>query len=312
MAALLACLASLTLLVPSALADGLPTPDPPAASDPSAVLPTDSAAPEPPAAEPAPEPPATHPAHPVHPADPTPVVEPPPVVEPVVGPPAVQPPVDPGVPDLPDPVATIEIPATTDDPGEPATAAPVDARPTSGSPADVASVPSQPDPVASEPTPPHESPAPAPDPVAVVIPAPDALAPASWRWPSLATPAQGAAAVAQTGSFLSSAPPVMAVPSTLPGDDGASSGHRGGVRHAPPAVRNQPAPWSPDAPDSPVSAGATPPAGAGGGLGGWALACLLFVLLALAAPRRVLPRPALSPVLTLRPAYAPARAPPAS
>jgi hypothetical protein len=77
-------------------------------------------------------------------------------------------------------------------------------------------------------------------------------------------------------------------------------------------VRTQPAPWSPSAPDSPFSATATPPAGAAGGLGGWALACLLFVLLALAAPRRVLPRPALSPVLTLWPAHAPARAPPAS
>jgi hypothetical protein len=295
MAALLACLASLTLLAPSALADDLPASDPPAASDPAAVLPADDPAPESPAAaEPAPEPPATQPVNPA------------PVVEPVMGPPAVQLPVDPGLQDLPDPVATIGIPATTDDPGT------VDARPANGSPADVASAPSQLDPVASEPTPPHESPTAAPDPVAVVIPEPDALAPASWRWPSLASPSPGSAPVALTGSFLSGAPPVMAVPSTLPGDDGATAAHRDGARHAPPAVRSQPAPWSPDTPGSPISARATPPPGAGGGLGGWALACLLFVLLALAAPRWVLPRPALSPVLTLRPAYAPARAPPAS
>ena len=147
----------------------------------------------------------------------------------------------------------------------------------------------------------------------MVIPAPNALAPASWRWPSPATPGSpGAEPAALTDSFLSSAPPVMVVASTLPGDGGATSGHRGATRHAPPAVRSLPAPWSPSAPDSPFSATATPPAGAAGGLGGWALACLLFVLLALAAPRRVLPRPALSPVLTLWPAHAPARAPPAS
>jgi hypothetical protein len=304
MAALLACLASLTLFASSALADDLPGSDSPAASDPAAVLPASDPAPEPPAvAEPAPEPPAIHPAHPPHPVDPAPVVDPPTVVEPVIGPPTVQLPIDPGVPDLPDPVATIDIPATSDDSGEPTAAAPVDARPS------LVSTPVQPDPVAAPPTPPHESPADL-DPVAIVIPEPDALAPASWRWPSLADPSPGAAPVALTGAFLSGAPPVMAVPSALPGDDGATGGHRGGARHAPPAA--QPAPWSPDAPRSPVSAGATPPAGAAGGLGGWALACLLFVLLALAAPRRVLPRPALSPVLTLRPACAPARAPPAS
>ena len=296
MAALLACLASLTLLATSALAD-MPASDPPAASDPAAVPPADDPAPEPPAAaEPAPGPPATHPVHPVHPA---------PVVEPVMGPPVVQLPVDPGVPELPDPVATIDIQATSGEAGT------VDAKPSNGSPAVVASAPAQLDPVASEPTPSHEGLTAAPDP-AVVIPEPDAVAPASWRWPSLASPSAGSVPVALTDSFLSGAPPVMAVPSTLPGDDGATAGRREGARRAPPAVRSQPAPWSPDAPGPPFSAGATPPAGTAGGLGGWALACLLFVLLAFAAPRWGLPRPALSPVVTLRPAYTPARAPPAS
>jgi hypothetical protein len=302
MAALLACLASLTLLAPSALADDLPGSDPTVATDPAAAPPPSDPAPEPPAAgDPAPGLPATHPTHPTHPVNPAPVVNPPPVVDP--------PPVD-SIPNLPDPVATIEIPSTADDPGEPAAAAPVDTRP-HGSPADVAYAPSQPEPVAAEPTPPHEA---AAEPVAVVIPAPNALAPASWRWPSPATAGSpGAVSAARTGSFLSSAPPVMVVASTLPGDGGATSGHRHGARHAPPAVRTLPAPWSPSAPDSPFSATATPPAGAAGGrLGGWALACLLFVLLALAAPRRVLPRPPLSPVLTRWPAHAPARAPPAS
>ena len=312
MAALLACLASLTLLAPSALADDLPASDPPAATDPAAAPPAADPSPEPPAAgEPAPGAPATHPVHPTHPVDPAPVVDPPPIVDPVVGPPAVQLPVDP-VPNLPDPVATIDIPSTADEPGGPVAGAAGDTRPTHGSPADVAYAPSQPEPVASDPTSPQETPAAAPEPVAVVIPAPDALAPASWRWPRLATPGSPSAApAALTGSFLSGAPAVM-VPSTLPGDGGATAGHRGATRHAPPSARSQPAPWSPSAPGSPFSASATPPAGAAGGLGGWALACLLFVLLALAAPRRVLPRPALSPVLTLRPAHAPARAPPAS
>ncbi len=302
LAALLACLASLTLLAPSALADDLPASDPPVATDPAAPPPSDPA-PEPPAAaDPTPGPPATHPTHPVH---PSPEGDPPPVV----GPPGLQPPAD-STPNLPDPVATIEIPSTADDP---AAAVPVDTRPTHGSPADVAYAPSQPEPLASEPTSPHETPAAAPKPVAVVIPAPNALAPASWRWPSPATPGSPAAApAALTGSFLSSAPPVMVVASTASGDRGATSGHRSGARHAPAAVRTQPAPWSPSAPDSPYSATATPPAGAAGGLGGWTLACLLFVLLALAAPRRVLPRPAMSPVLILWPARAPARAPPAS
>ncbi len=297
MAAVLACLASLTLLASSALADDLPASDPRAASDPAAVPPADDPAPKPPAApKPAPGPPATHPVHPVHPA---------PVVEPVMGPPVVQLPVDPGVPELPDPGATSDIQATTGD------AATVDAKPSNGSPAVVASAPAQLDPVASEPTPRHESPTAAPDP-AVVIPQPHALVPASWRWPSLASPSAGSVPVALTGTFLSGGPPVMAVPSTLSGDDGATAGQREGARHAPPAVRSQPAPWSPDAPGPPFSAGATPPASAAGGLGGWALACFLLVLLALAAPRWGLPRPALSPVVTLRPAYAPARAPPAS
>ena len=306
-AALLACLACLTLLASSALAEDLPATDPPAATDPAAVLPAEDPAPPPPAAaEPAPEPPAGHPEHPEHPVNPA------PVVDPVIGSPPVQVPVDLGIRDLPGPVATIDLPATTDDPGGPATASPVEARPANGSPPDVALAPSQPDPAPSGGTPPLERRAAAPDPVAVVIPGPGALAPAAWRWPSLAGPSPGAAPVALAGLFLSSAPPVIGVPSTLPGDGGAGAGHRSATRHAPPAARNQPVPWRPDAPGSPVSAGATPPAGAPGGFGGWALACLLFVLLALAAPRRVLPRPALSPVLTLRPACAPARAPPAS
>ena len=312
LAALLACLASLTLLAPSALADDLPASDPPAATDPAAA---------PPPGDPAPEPPAA--------ADPAPVLRPPTrrirrirstrrrwaIPRPSSS-----------------PSSTRRAPAPRRFHPEPAGPGrddrdPVDRRRSGraggGRAGRYEADPRlagrrrlralQPEPVASEPTPPREAPAAAPEPVAVVIPAPNALAPASWRWPSPATPGSpGAAPAALTGSFLSSAPPVMVVASTLPGDGGATSGHRGGARHAPPAVRTQPAPWSPSAPDSPFSATATPPAGAAGGLGGWALACLLFVLLALAAPRRVLPRPALSPVLTLWPAHAPARAPPAS
>jgi hypothetical protein len=216
------------------------------------------------------------------------------------------------VPDLLDPVAITDDPATGNGPG-----APVDPRPArGGSPADVpgvAGAPSQAVPAASTPAPPTADRGAAPDPVAVVIPEPDALAPASWRWPSpTSAGSPGAAPVGLTTPFLSTAPPAMSVPSTLPGDGGATAGRGGGARHAPPAVRSQPEPWSPAAPGSPFSAGAASPAGAPGGLGGWALASLLFVLLALAAPRRALLRPAPSPVLSLRPAYTPARAPPGS
>jgi hypothetical protein len=340
MAALLACLSSLALLVPLALAEDPPVSDPAVASDPAASTPTTDPAtvpvatpdpapepvatepapttPDPPAAEPpapAPEPPAAAPdppaAAPDPPAaEPAPFGDPTPVIGPVFDPPVIELP----LPDLPDPVGTVDAPSTTGDPGDPAVAAPLDSRPArSGSPATVGDTPSPPSTGADVAAPSGESPKAIPDPVAVVIPTPDALAPASWRWPSAATPgAAGATPAGLANSFLSSVPPVRAVPSALPGDDGAASGHRNGTRHAPPAASTQPAPWSPGAPGTPVAAGAAAPAGAAGGLGGWAIACLLFVLLALAAPRRVLPRPALSPVLALRPAYAPARAPPTS
>jgi hypothetical protein len=358
MAALLACLSSLALLVPLALAEDAPASDPSVASDPAAstpvvdpatdpgasdpatepaaaapeppvaVAPEPVAAPEPPVAAPeppvavAPEPPVAAPDPPaVAPdppgpspdppaAEPAPFADPTPVVEPVIDPPVIELP----VPDLPDPVATTDDPSTTGDPGDSAVAAPLDPRPPRGSAPDVGDTLSQPSSIADEAAPSGESPEATPDPVAVVIPTPDALAPASWRWPSPATPGSpGATSAGLASSFLSTAPPVMAaVPSALPGDDGTRAEHRNGTRHAPPAAWTEPAPWSPGAPGAPVSASGAAPAGAAGGIGGWALPCLLFVLLALAAPRRVLPRPALSPVLALRPVYAPARAPPAS
>jgi hypothetical protein len=314
--ALLACLAALALVVPVAFANDAPASDPPAASDSGAPPPSDEAPAEPPASDPAPiaVDPVPNPT-----PDPTPAPDPTPVADPVgVAVPPVSLPVDPPV-SVPDPVATIDVPGV----GDPGTGTTVttggdDSHPArgGGGPVSTGTFPSIAAPTVAGPAPGPAGPAvsaPAVTPLGgIIIPRPESRAPAAWRWPGAGSPSPHNAGSLLGSSFLNSAPPAVALPGTLNAVAATAASRHDGARHAPPIPRVAPAPWTPSAPGAPASAGASAPGGAAGGLGGWALAALFFVLLALAAPWRAIPRPALAPVLALRPAYAPARAPPVS
>jgi hypothetical protein len=215
--------------------------------------------------------------------------------------------VDPG----PDPS-----PATDDPAPEPVLGVVDPVRPRPSAPAYSAPV-SAPAPVAPGPALPAAGPAPtggdfsfAPSAVDDQAARPDA----PWRWPlaapTLAKPSKPGLGGALVGFTPAAA--ALAVPGVSPPHGSRTSGPAGGGEPSPGPSVGDPLPLGPLGPASPVSAAAGAGVGIAGGIGGLSLAVLGFLLLALAAPRRLVSRPAHASALSLRPVYAPARAPPAS
>jgi hypothetical protein len=300
-ASLVTCLALFAVLASAAFADeplASAASDPTAAAEPPPAVPPP--APEPAAQDPAPPPPADTPAD--QPSDQGPAIEP--IVDPVT--------VDPTpIQALPDPGTAIDLPPSVLDPSTGA------GPPRSGTPAAVDAPYSPPAlaplgvtaPMAAAPV----APAPGgPGVGGVVIPEVETSAPVAWKWPA-PVHLDGKTDTTVAAALLSSAPPVLSVPSGVPPSDAATRTHRSAESApAPSLVETLPDPWSPGAPGAPAAAGAAAPGGPGGGFGGLFFAAMFIVALALAAPQRGLSRLARSPVLVLRPVYAPARAPPGS